>query len=94
MFAEYLNRHPLTELLPDKARALYPAAGDPAWGGISQAHREEIAREAAAWRKKPYPMRTASGFLAFVRDGSRAADEVPYFSRRRKPDGARVRPGC
>ena len=84
MFAEYLKRHPLTELLADGGQALYPAAGDPAWGGVSQAHREEITREAAAWRKKPYPMRTASGFLAFVRDGSRAADEAPYFSRRRK----------
>ena len=29
-------------------------------------------------------MRTATGFLAFVREGSRKADEDPYFFRRRK----------
>ena len=84
MFSEYLSLHPMPSLLLDPVPALFPAAGDPAWGRITDEHRAEIAREAEIWRAKPYPMRLATGFLAFVRDGSRQADEAPYFTRRRK----------
>ena len=84
MFAEYLNRYPMAGLLADSPAPLYPPAGDVAWDDISQEHRAEIIREAEAWGKKPYPMRLATGFLSFVRDGSRQADERPYFTRRRK----------
>ncbi len=74
----------MPSLLLEPVPALFPAAGDPAWGRITDEHRAEIAREAEIWRAKPYPMRLATGFLAFVRDGSRQADEAPYFTRRRK----------
>lgn len=84
MFAEYLDQHPLEDLLAEDPPAPVPPAGDPAWQRISETHRAEIEREAAAWQNKAYPMRSATGFLAFVRDGSRKADEDPYFERRRK----------
>ena len=84
MFAEFLNRHPIEELLADPLPPLFPAAGEYAWSAVTPEHRAEITEQAKAWRGQPYPMRTASGFLAFVRDGSRQADEKPYFTRRRK----------
>ena len=84
MFSEYLSLHPMPSLLLEPVPALFPAAGDPAWGRITDEHGAEIVREAEIWRAKPYPMRLATGFLAFVRDGSRQADEAPYFTRRRK----------
>jgi len=85
MFAEYLKAHPLLPLLRPEGRQLFPSAEDQkAWKTILPDHREEIASLAAAYAEIPYPMRTATGFLAFVRDGSRQADEKTYFQRRRK----------
>ena len=84
MFAEYLDRHPILELLTEPLPPLYPAAGEAAWQTIPPEYRAEIAEQARQWSSRPYPMRTATGFLAFVRDGSRQADETPYFTRRRK----------
>ena len=84
MFAEFLNRHPIVELLADPLPPLFPVAGEDAWNAVMPEHRAEITEQAKAWRGQPYPMRTASGFLAFVCDGSRQADEKPYFTRRRK----------
>ncbi|MBQ4435675.1 MAG: hypothetical protein II879_06215, partial [Clostridia bacterium] len=84
MFAEFLNRHPIVELLSDPLPPLFPVAGEAAWKAVTTEHRDEIIEQAKAWSGRPYPMRTASGFLAFVRDGSRQADEKPYFTRRRK----------
>ena len=55
---------------------------DPA--AVSSAHRAEILREAERHAALPWPMRRATDFLAFVRSGSRKADEDPYFLRRRK----------
>lgn len=51
---------------------------------IPESYRQEILRQAAAYGEQPYPPRLATGFLAFVRSGSRKADEDPYFFRRRK----------
>ena len=84
MFAEYLNRFPMERALAVSPKPLFPPAGDPAWNEISEEYRAEIVRESERWRNTPYPMRPATGFLAFVRDGSRQADETPYFTRRRK----------
>ncbi len=85
MLKEYFQAHPLSKMLRDA----WPAEAPPAenrerWEGIAPAHREEILRAAAQYRKQPYPMRPASAFLAFTDDGSRQADEKPYFFRRRK----------
>ena len=85
MFTTFLQSHPMEEMLREGSRSLYPAAGDrQAWDGVPEEMRMEIRKLAAAWRDIPYPMRSASGFLAFVRNGSRQADEKPYFTRRKK----------
>ena len=85
MFASYLKKHPAEELLKNGTRELYPPAEDRrAWDGIPAEYRNEIREMAEAYAKIPYPARTLSGFLAFVRTGDRQADEGPYFARRRK----------
>ena len=84
MFAEALDRVPMTEWLTGSAGVFCPEAGSAAWKNIAPAHRAEILALAERYRQTPYPMRPASGFLDFVRTGSRSADEDPYFLRRRK----------
>ena len=61
------------------ACALFPPCGDPAWQGLREADRKEILRLYAEYHAKPYPLRLATGFMEFVRSGSRQADERPYF---------------
>lgn len=63
---------------------MFPPAGDAAWAHITPDDRSELLALAEAYRSQPYPMRRATDFLSFVRDGSRKADENPYFFRRRK----------
>ena len=84
MLTEYLTSHPLR--LRDGAAPLPfpPAADRRSWGGIAPEHRREILDNAEKYRSSPYPMRLATGFMAFVRTGSRVSDEGPYFFRRRK----------
>ena len=84
MFCEYLEKHPLAGLLPDTIPSLWPPIGSPEWRRLAPEHIQEIDRQAALYKDKPYPLRLMSGFLAFVRSGSRQADEQPYFFRRRK----------
>ena len=86
MFQEFLREHPLTELLAgDAARMLFPPAEDrEAWERVDPDRLREIRELADRYAAVPYPLRPASGFLAFSRDGSRQADEQPYFTRRRK----------
>ncbi len=84
MLSEYLNSHPLENDLPEAPISLFPAAGDRAWQKIIPEHAQEIRTMAAFYASQPYPMRRATDFLAFVRAGSRKADEDPYFFRRRK----------
>ena len=85
MFTALLKDHPMEELLTDGLPMRVPSAEDrPAWDGVREPHRQAILRRHRIWANKPYPMRTASGFLAFSRSGSRQADEMPYFFRRRK----------
>ena len=85
MLTAFLREHPAGELLTGGTRVLYPPAEDRrAWDGIPEAYREEIGKLAEEYRAVPYPARSATGFLAFVRTGDRQADEAPYFSRRRK----------
>ena len=62
----------------------FPAAGDTAWKNISQADLDEIREMHERLHAAPYPMRTLTGFLAFVETGSRSRDEKPYFLRREK----------
>ena len=82
MFAEYLARQPISAMLA--AAPMFPPCGDEAWQAIAPADRQELLSLAASYREQPYPLRLATDFLAFVRSGSRKADENPYFFRRRK----------
>ncbi|MBP3636395.1 MAG: heparinase II/III family protein [Clostridia bacterium] len=84
MFAEYLGSHSLADLVISSGEKFPVAADRAAWQGIRPECREELLQLAEAYREKPYPMRRATDFLAFVRDGSRKADENPFFFRRRK----------
>ena len=85
MFSECKLNPAFAALRPEALSALYPDAEDrAAWQGVSSAGKEEILREAERYASLPYPMRKATDFLAFVRTGSRQADEDPYFFRRRK----------
>ena len=85
MLTAFLQEHPMQELLAGGTRVLYPSAEDRrAWDGIPAEYRGEIRKLADEYSNIPYPVRSASGFLAFVRTGDRQADEVPYFRRRRK----------
>lgn len=85
MLTEFLQQHPMADLLRGGTRKLYPPAGDRrAWDGIREESRREIRELAEAFARVPYPARPASGFLAFTRTGDRQADEKPYFTRRRK----------
>ena len=85
IFADFLDRHPLEPLLCARPDWGIPPAYDRAgWKGITPTHREEIRSLVRSYSAVPYPMRTAGGFMAFVQNGSRQADEQPYFTRRRK----------
>lgn len=85
MFTEFIRQHPVRDLLAGGVKTLYPPAEDrAAWEGIAPEFRNEIREIADKYAEIPYPARTASGFLAFVRTGDRQADEKPYFTRRRK----------
>ncbi len=85
MFAEFFREHPLETLLLPEPPALFPPASDRAsWNGLPAEALREISALAQTYADRPYPMRKATDFLAFVRTGSRQADEAPYFLRRRK----------
>lgn len=83
MFAEYLQKHHLLELL--KRKHFFPAAHcRKAWKTLAEGDRQELLTLAEIYRSQPYPLRKATDFMAFVHTGSRKADENPYFFRRRK----------
>ena len=79
MLSEFLERQDLAALLTDAAPLALPRAD-----ALTAAQRAELEALAAEYRTQPYPMRKATDFLAFVREGSRQRDEAPYFARRRK----------
>ena len=85
MLTAFLQEHPMRGLLKDGTRRLYPpAANRQAWEKIPGIYRQEIRKMAEEYAVTAYPLRTATGFLAFVRNGDRQADEKSYFTRRRK----------
>ena len=84
MFSEFLTRVPPDSLPLRPEAAGFPPAGDPAWDDLPAGIRQEIDALIARCGALPWPPRPATGFLAFSRDGSRQADEQPYFLRRRK----------
>lgn len=86
MFAEFLDRQPLSTLLAKELPGIFPTVQDRAeWAEVSRQYGAELEQVCAHYRELDYPLRTATGFLSFVwADGSRKADETPYFLRRRK----------
>ena len=85
MFAESLDQHPMDTLLAESPSLSFPRAGDRAfWERLPDDLTQSLRVLIDSYAARPYPMRTASGFLSFVRSGSRKADEDPYFLRRRK----------
>ena len=85
MLGQFLDEHPLSGLMDGSAfRHLPPACDRAAWESISAEKREDLLRMAAHYRAIPYPMLTATQFMAFVRSGSRKVYENPYFLRRKK----------
>ncbi len=85
MLGAYLNAHPLDTMMTAMPVCPFPAmeARD-AWAVLPQADRDDLLALHAQYQHTPYPMCTASQFMAFVRSGSRKAYEDPYFFRRRK----------
>ena len=85
MFGEYFDAHPLGVLLADPPLRLFPSMDDrTAWEGLAPEDRADLLALADRYRDIPYPLCTATEFMAFVRSGSRAAYEEPYFLRRKK----------
>ena len=86
MLSAFLSEYPLEKLLrKEDAFSFFPSAEDHiAWESLTPAHRKAIKDLAEQYKAAPYPLRKATDFLAFVRSGSRRADEDPYFFRRRK----------
>ena len=81
---ESLTKERLLDLLYVCPPLFPPCADREAWQAVQPVDREEIVQLYEAWKTRQYPFRSATGFLDFVRTGSRQADEAPYFDRRRK----------
>ena len=85
MFTEYLQEHPLRELIAHRPRCPFPTADNrPAWEGLSEEKKAALLRLAGQYRDVAFPVLPASAFMAFGRTGDRACYEGPYFLRRRK----------
>ena len=83
MFAEYLKSHPLRGVILSPRPQPFPRGGD-GWATLPRERKDAIRALAARWRQEPYPLLTATQYMAFARSGDRAAFEAPYFRRRRK----------
>ena len=80
MLSAWLRTHDLASMIREEARGLYPPAADrAAWTALSPEHRQEIRSLEEAYRALPYPLRPASGFLAFAREGSRQRMSSPIL---------------
>lgn len=85
MFGPFLEAYPLREMMDQMPVCPFPVMQDrAAWEGIAPADRENLLAFYDQMKDVPYPMCTASQFMAFVTTGSRKAYENPYFLRRRK----------
>lgn len=79
MLTEFWDKSGLRGMF--RAGLPYPPGGDrAAWERVPM--REQALEGARQAARKPYPLLTASDFMAFVRSGDRQAYEKPYFERR------------
>ena len=74
---DLLTKRPRGTLFP-------PAQNRAAWDTLPADDRMDMETFIAKWRGTPYPLLLLSDYAAFVRTGSRAQCETPYFARRRK----------
>jgi len=85
MFGQYLDTHDLRSMIKAMPRCPFPPMRDrAAWEAVDADDREDLLAFYAQLKDTPYPMLTASQFMAFVKTGSRKVYENPYFLRRRK----------
>ncbi len=85
MFAAFLDAHSLTEMIGTMPGCPFPVFEDrAAWESIDAGDKADLLAYYESLKDLPYPMLTASQFMAFVKTGSRKAYEDPYFLRRRK----------
>ena len=85
MFGAFLNTHSFREMIGGMPVCPFPPMEDrAAWEAVCDADRQDLLSFYDGLKDIPYPMLTASQFMAFVKTGSRKAYEDPYFLRRRK----------
>lgn len=85
MFAAFLDAHPLRKMIRRMPVCPYPVYRDRAvWDEVAQEDRDDLLALYEQLRSVPYPMCTASQYMAYIKTGSRKAYENPYFLRRRK----------
>ena len=85
MLGAFLDEHPLHVLVTHMPACPFPAMTDRAvWENVSAEDKADLLAMYEQLRQIPYPMCTATQFIAFVRSGSRKEHENPYFLRRRK----------
>jgi len=85
MFGSFLDAHALREMVGKIPVCPFPSMRErAAWEGIDPADRADLLALYERYRGIPYPMLTASQYMAFVRTQSRKDFENPYFERRRK----------
>jgi len=85
MFGAFLDTHSFREMIGGMPVCPFPSMNDrAAWQAVSDEDRQDLLAFYDTLKDTPYPMCTASQFMAFVKTGSRKAYEDPYFLRRRK----------
>lgn len=85
MFGAFLDAHPLRKMIHKTPGCPFPVYGDrTAWEAIAPEDKADLLAYYESLKDTPYPLLTASQFMAFVKTGSRKAYEDPYFLRRRK----------
>ena len=85
MFGAFLDAHPLRKMIHKTPGCPFPVFGNrTAWEAIAPEDKADLLAYYESLKDTPYPILTASQFMAFVKSGSRKAYEDPYFLRRRK----------
>ncbi|MBR4039737.1 MAG: heparinase II/III family protein [Clostridia bacterium] len=85
MFGTYLDAHDIRSLIKAMPVCPFPPMRDrAAWEKVEGGDREDLLALYGRLKDTPYPMLTATQFMAFVKTGSRKAYEDPYFLRRKK----------
>ena len=83
MFGTFLDQNP--GMIDKMPVCPYPSMEERgAWEALEAEDREDVLSLYEGLRGVPYPMLTASQYMAFARTGNRKVFENPYFLRRKK----------